>query len=246
VTRTEASVTLPALIALFGAPRVAELTVMQSLAFKEAYLTLAPRFERATGHRISTLWVPTAKVVATVEGGEAADLVIIAAAVVDELIAKGLARERIDLATCGVAVAVKAGAPRPDLSSAESLKRAVLAAKSIVYSRGPSGVYLDGLFRRMGISGELEHKLTRVQGEPSGEAVARGFAEIGFQQMSELLPVAGIDVVGPLPAEIQEITTFAATVLAKAREPQAAREMIDYFGTADAKAVIRATGMEPV
>ncbi|HEX2826688.1 MAG TPA: substrate-binding domain-containing protein [Burkholderiales bacterium] len=225
---------------------MAELTVMQSLAFKEAYLTLAPRYERATGHRISTLWVPTAKVVATVERGEAADLVIIAAAVVDELIAKGLARERIDLATCGVAVAVKAGAPRPDLSSAESLKRAVLGAKSIVYSRGPSGVYLDGLFRRMGISGELEHKLTRVQGEPSGEVVARGFAEIGFQQMSELLPVAGIDVVGPLPAEIQEITTFAATVLAKAREPQAAREVIDYLGTEDAKAVIRATGMEPV
>lgn len=225
---------------------MADLTVMQSLAFKEAYLTLAPRFERATGHRIATLWVPTAKIVPTVVGGEAADLVIIAAAVVDELIAKGLARERTDLARCGVAVAVRAGAPRPDLSSAESLKRAVLAAKSIVYSRGPSGVYLDGLFARMGIAQEIEHKLTRVQGEPSGEVVARGDAEIGFQQASELLPVAGIDVVGPLPAEVQEITTFAATTLARAREPQAARELIDYFRTDEATAVIRATGLDAV
>jgi molybdate transport system substrate-binding protein len=225
---------------------VAGLTVMQSLAFKEAYLKLAPQFERATGHRVSTLWVPTAKIVATVEAGETADLVIISAAVVDALIAKGLAVERTDLATCGVGVAVRAGAPRPDLSSAEALKRAVLAAKSLVYSRGPSGVYLDGLFERMGIAGEIEHKLTRVQGDPAGEIVARGEAEIGFQQMCELLPVAGIDVVGPLPAEVQEITTFAATVLAQARQPGAARALIDYLQTDAAKAVIRATGMQPL
>ena len=225
---------------------MSDLTVMQSLAFKEAYLELVPGFERATGHRVFTLWVPTAKIVATLEAGEAADLVIIAAAVVDALIAKGLARERVDLATCGVGVAVRAGAPRPDLSSGEALKRAVLAAKSIVYSRGPSGVYLDGLFERMGIAGQIEPKLTRVQGEPSGEVVARGEAEIGFQQMSELLPVAGIDVVGPLPAEIQEITTFAATVLSKARAPDAARELIDYLKTDASKRVIRATGMETV
>ena len=222
---------------------MAELIVMQSLAFKPAYLTLVPRFERATGHRVETLWVPTAKIVSTVDSGQAADLVIIAAAVVDELIATGLARDRVDLATCGVGVAVRAGAPRPDLSSPEALKRAVLAAKSIVYSRGPSGVYLDGLFRRMGIAHEIEPRLTRVQGEPAGDVVARGDAEIGFQQMCELLPVAGIDVVGPLPAEVQEITTFAATVLSSARQPQIARELIDYLRTDEAKAVVRATGM---
>jgi molybdate transport system substrate-binding protein len=225
---------------------VAHLTVMQSLAFKEAYLKLAPQFEGASGHRVSTLWVPTGKIITTLEAGEAADLVIIAAAVVDALIAKRLARERIDVARCGVGVAVRAGAARPDLSSAESLKRAVLAAKSLVYSRGPSGVYLDGLFERMGIAGEIEHKLMRVQGEPAGEIVARGEAEIGFQQMCELLPVAGIDVVGPLPAQVQEITTFAATVLDDARAPEAARELIEYLRTGAAKAVIRATGLDPV
>src|SRR5687768_1214458 len=99
---------------------------MQSLAFKEAYLTLAPQFEQESGHRLTTRWVPTAQIVTTVEGGEPTDVVIISAAVVDELIAKGLARERFDLARCGVAMAIRAGAARPDLSSGDSLKRAVL------------------------------------------------------------------------------------------------------------------------
>jgi molybdate transport system substrate-binding protein len=225
---------------------VSEVIVMQSLAFKEAYLTLAPRFETQSGHRVATKWVPTAQIVSTLEAGEAADLVIISAAVVEELIAKGLARERCDLARCGVGVAVRAGAARPDLSSGEAFKRAVLAAESLVYSHGPSGVYLDGLFERIGIAGEIAHKVKRVQGEPAGALVARGEAEIGFQQMCELLPVAGIDVVGPLPAEVQETTTFAATILRAAREPSAARELIDYLQTDASRAVIRATGMETI
>ena len=225
---------------------MSDLTVMQSLAFKEAYLTLAPRFEKESGHRVTTRWVPTAQIVATVEAGERADLVIISAAVVDELIARGLATDRFDLARCGVGMAVRAGAARPDLSSGESLKRAVLAAKSLVYSHGPSGVYLDGLFERMGVAGEIAHKVKRVQGEPAGALVARGEAEIGFQQMCELLPVAGIDVVGPLPAEVQETTTFAATILRAAREPDAARKLIDYLKTDASRAVIRSTGMDLV
>ena len=223
-----------------------EITVMQSAAFKEAYLTLLPQFERATGHRVKSLWVTTAKIMPTLESGEFADMVIVSVATVDALVAKGIARERIDLARCGVGMAVRAGAPRPDISSGDALKRAVLAADSIVYSRGPSGIYLEGLFERMGIAREIAHKVKLVQGEPAGDVVARGEAQIGFQQMSELMPVAGIDLVGPLSDDVQEITTFAAGVLARARELAATHELIDYFRTGPAREVIRKTGMEPV
>jgi molybdate transport system substrate-binding protein len=190
--------------------------------------------------------VSTAKIAGAIAGGEAVEVVIMSAAGVDDLIAKGYAKERVDLARCGVGVAVRAGALRPDLSSGDALKRAVLAAKSIVYSTGPSGVYLEGLFERMGIAGDIAHKVKRVQGEPAGALVERGEAEIGFQQVCELLPVQGIDFVGPLPADVQEITTFSAGVLTRARDPRIARELVDYFRDDAAKAVIRATGMDPV
>lgn len=223
---------------------MSEITVMQSAAFREAYLELLPQFERDTGHRVKSLWVPTAKIMPSLESGDYADMVIASAAAVDALIAKGIARSRIDLARCGVGVAVRAGAPRPDISSGDALKRSVLAADSIVYSKGPSGVYLEGLFERMGIAREIEHKVTRVQGEPAGDVVARGDAQIGFQQMSELMPVAGIDLVGPLSGDVQEITTFSAAVLARAKEPAATLELIDYFRTGPAREVIRKTGMD--
>jgi len=125
------------------------------------------------------------------------------------------------------------------------VKRALLAAKSVAYSTGPSGVYLAGLFQRMGIADEVKPKLKRVKGVPVGEVVARGEAEIGFQQVSELLPVAGIDYLGPLPATIQEITVFAAGVHVAARQPDAAKALIGFLATPAAVAVIRKKGMEP-
>ena len=218
---------------------------MLSAAFKEAYLELVPAFEKATGHRVATLWVSTVDMLPTLQSGKSVDLVIMPAAGLDDLIAKGLARERHDLARSGVGVAVRAGAPRPDISSGEALKRAVLAAESLVYSTGPSGVYLETLFERMGITQAIAAKVKRVKGEPAGELVARGEAQIGFQQVCELLPVAGIDLVGPLPDDVQEITTFGAGVLVAAEEPRAARELIDYLTAEEAKPVIRKTGMEP-
>ena len=142
-------------------------------------------------------------------------------------------------------MAVRAGAPKPDVSSAEALKRAVMAAKSVVYSTGPSGVYLAGLFERMGIGDAVKAKLEVSQGEPAGAIVARGEAEIGFQQMSELLPVAGIDLIGPLPAEIQEITTFSAGIHVRAPQADAARELARFFKSPEAAPVIKRKGMEP-
>jgi molybdate transport system substrate-binding protein len=122
----------------------------------------------------------------------------------------------------------------------------VLAAKTIVYSHGPSGVYLEGLFKRMGIADEIASKVTRVQGEPAGALVARGEAELGFQQVCELLPVPGIDLVGPLPPDVQEITIFSAGVHARAREPHAAEALVDFFKAPAAAPVIKAKGMEPI
>ena len=225
---------------------MSDITVMLSAAFREAYLALVPGFEAATRHRVSTLWVSTVDMLPTLQSGTAVDVVIMPIAGLDDLIARGFARERFDLARSGVGVAVRAGAPRPDIASGDALKRAVLAADSIVYSTGPSGVYLEKLFERMGIAQAIAAKVTRVKGEPAGAVVARGDAQIGFQQVCELLPVSGIDLVGPLPDDVQEITTFGGAVLVEAKEPRAARELIAHFRTEGAKPVIRATGMEPV
>jgi molybdate transport system substrate-binding protein len=223
---------------------MAQIRVMQAAAFKEAYLELVPKFELQTGHEVSSLWVPTVKIMSRLKAGDAADMVILSAAGLEALIANGLVSTRTDLARCGIGVAVRAGEPRPDITSGEALKRVVLAAESIVYSTGPSGIYLAALFERMGIAGEIAHKVKQVQGEPTGAVVARGQAQIGFQQMSELLPVPGIDVVGPLPDDVQEITTFSAGILVAAREPDAARELIGFFTSADSAPVITKTGLE--
>ena len=227
---------------------MAEITVLLSAAFKEAYVELVPRFERASGHKVATLWAPSVEIMKRMKAGEIVDLVIVSAPSIEALKELGIVgmNGRSDLATCGVGVAVKAGAPRPDLSSGEAVKRAVLGAGSIVYSHGPSGVYLEGLFERMGIADAIESKVKRVQGEPAGALVARGAAELGFQQVCELLPVPGIDLVGPLPPDIQEITTFSSGIHAKARAPDAARALVEFLTSPDAAPVIVAKGMTPL
>lgn len=222
-----------------------EIKVMLSLAFKEAYLELVPQFERATGNKVSTSWVGSVQMMSRLKGGEAVDLVILSAASLDDLVKAGIIADRQDIAKSGVAAAVKAGAPKPDISSGEALKRAVLAAKSVAYSTGPSGIYLVDLFQRMGIADQIRSKVKQVQGEPAGAVVARGEADLGFQQMSELLPVPGIDIVGPLSPDVQKITVFSAGVHRKAQSADAARALVKFFKAPAAAPVIRAKGMEP-
>ncbi len=225
----------------------AEIEVMLSAAFREAYIELVPGFERASGHKVTSLWCPSVQMMQRLKDGEIVDMMILSAAALDEIIHAGLVapEDRFDLATCGVGVAVRAGAPKPDISSAEALKRAVMAAKSVAYSTGPSGVYLAGLFERMGIGDAVKAKLKVSQGEPAGAIVARGEAEIGFQQMSELMPVPGIDLLGPLPPEIQEITTFSAGIHVRASQAEATRALVKHFKSAQAAPVIKRNGMEP-
>jgi hypothetical protein len=163
----------------------------------------------------------------------------------EELRKAGFVSERTDLARSGIGVAVKSGARKPDIRSGEAVKQAVLAARGIAYSTGPSGIYLMELFRRMGIAESIQPKVKQVQGEPAGGVVARGEAEIAFQQVSELLPVPGTDFVGPLPADIQQITVFSAGLHVKAAQPDAARALVKFLTAPAAAPVIRKKGMEP-
>ena len=224
---------------------MAEIRVMLSAAFKEAYLELVPQFERASGHKVENLWVPSVQMMSRLKGGETVDLVILSAASLEELRQAGFISDRTDLARSGIGVAVKSGARKPDISSGEAVKRAVLAARGIAYSTGPSGIYLMELFQRMGIAERIKSRVKQVQGEPAGGVVARGEAEIAFQQVSELLPVPGIDFVGPLPADIQQITVFSAGLHGAAKQPDAARALVKFLTAPAAAAVIRKKGMEP-
>jgi len=220
--------------------------VLSSLAIKEAYLDLQPRFEKSSGLKVQTEWLGGVEIMKRVKAGETADLVIASQKALAELKSLGRVQAVVDLATSYVAVAVKKGAKRPDIGSAEAVKRALRAARSIAYSSGPSGVYLVELFQKWGIAEELKPKITQTPpGTAVGPLVAGGEAEIGFQQMSELLPIPGIDIIGPLPAEIQVVTVFSGGVHAAASRAEAARAWLEFIASPQSAAVLRSHGMEP-
>jgi molybdate transport system substrate-binding protein len=228
-----------------------EIRVASSGGFKAAYLALVPAFESTTGCKVRTEWgsslgnAPTS-IPSRLRRGEPLDLAILSGDALDGLMQEGriVAGSRVDLARSGIGVAVRAGASRPDIGSVEAFKRALGQARSIAHSSSASGVYLESLFQRLGIAAELAPKIRKVEGEPVAQVVARGEAEIGFQQVSELLPVAGIDYVGPLPAEIQEVTVFAAGIPVGAPHPEAARALVEFLTSAAAAPIISNCGME--
>jgi molybdate transport system substrate-binding protein len=182
-----------------------------------------------------------------VVAGESFDVVMLAADAIDKLMAAGhVAAGRVDLVRSPVAIAVQAGAAQPDIGSEEAVKRAVLAASSLSYSTGPSGTHLIKLFERWGITAQIQHKLVQAPpGVPVGALVARGEVELGFQQLSELMHVPGISVVGLLPPAIEFITTFSAGLGVHGRQPEAVRAMLAYLTSPDAAAAKRRHGMEP-
>jgi len=224
----------------------AEINVMSTVAFKDAYLEMLPAFERASGHKVVTEWVPTVEVLRRIKAGETVDLVLMAANGLEDLAKAGKieSASQTPFVKSGVGMAVRAGAPRPDVSSVAAFKRTLLAAKSVGYSTGPSGSYLVGLFERLGIAADIKAKTKLIQGEPVGEFVARGEAEIGFQQIPEILPVKGIQYLGPLPAEIQYTTVFSAGLHTAARQADAARAWIKYLKTPEAAVFYKKYGME--
>jgi len=227
--------------------KTASLIFMSSIATREALRELVPEFEQAHGCKVALQFAGGVDVVRRLKAGEAGmDVVSLSASAIEELVQAGAlaAGSRVDFASSTVGVAVRAGAPRPELGSGEAVKRAVLAAKSIAISSGPSGVYLERVFERWGIP--REKVLTAKPGMAAGELVARGEAEIGFQQLSELMPVKGIDFLGPLPQEIQHTTVFSGGVHAKSAQPQLARDLLKFLTTPGVAPVLRAKGLQPV
>jgi molybdate transport system substrate-binding protein len=181
--------------------------------------------------------------------GEPIDVVIMVGSALGDLIDQGKVAvdSRVDLARSRIGVAVRAGARKPDISSVAALRRALLEAKSIAYSDSASGVYVSTeLFQRLGIADRVASKSRMIPAEPVGAVVARGEAEIGFQQMSELMPVRGIDIVGPLPPEVQKITIFSAGIVAGAKDGRAAKALLDFLSSPAASAAITSSGLEPI
>jgi molybdate transport system substrate-binding protein len=183
-----------------------------------------------------------------VRAGEAFDVVVLAADAIEQLIAgrQIVAGSRVDLVRSGVSIAVRAGAAHPDVGTEEALKDAVLAAGSLGYSTGPSGVHLAKLFERWGIADAIRERIVQAPpGVPVGSLVADGKVELGFQQLSELMHLPGIDVLGPLPAPIQIITTFSAGLSANSTQPEAVQAMLDFMISPAAAEAKRRNGMEP-
>jgi len=226
----------------------AEIKLLASGALKEAYLELLPNFEKATSHRVTAAWSSTTDIRKRVAAGEVTDLVILGDSGTEELIKEGklVASTRATFAKSEIYVAVRSGFPKPDMSSADALKRSVLAAKSIAYSEGASGTYLVGMFQRLGIYDQVKSKASVARAnEPVGEKVVHGEAEIGFHQLSELIPVKGIQIVGPLPAELQHTTVFSGAVHSEAKEPDAAKTLIRFLTTPDVGKGIVKYGLNP-
>jgi molybdate transport system substrate-binding protein len=222
--------------------------VLCTNGLKTVMLELAPDFERAIGTKPVMTWGSAAGLVKELDGGTAADLVILTAESIDELIARGkvVAGSRVDLARSGIGIAVREGARKPDIATPDALKQALLAAKSVAHSKtGMSGIYFPTVLARLGITDAMKSKIVMPEpGTPVGEVIANGGAEMGVQQISELLPVAGIEIVGPLPASLQKITVFSAGILAAAKAPDAARALVKYVAERSPP-LLASKGLEP-
>ena len=227
---------------------------MVSGAFTEAYLQVVPEFEKSSTYKVSTSFGASMggapdSIPSRLGRGEAADIVIVADTALDDLIHKGrvVAGSRVDLVRSAIGMAVRAGAPKPDISTVDALRRTLLAARSIAYSASASGTYLSTeLFPRLGIAGQIAGKSRRIESERVGAVVARGDAEIGFQQISELLPIAGIDFVGPLPPGAQRVTVFSAGIVTGAKDPAAATRLIEFLRSPAVQRVSEKAGLEAV
>jgi molybdate transport system substrate-binding protein len=243
---------LAGLLLLPAAAGAAEIRVLISGGFSAAYEALVPEFERASGHKVVT--VRGASMGETPQAipnrlarGEDADVVIMVGYALGRLVDQGKVRResRVDLAWSRIAMAVRAGAPKPDIATVDAFKRALLAAKSIAYSDSASGVYLSTtLFQRIGVYDQIKDKARKIPAEPVAKVVARGEAEIGFQPISELRPHPGIEIVGPIPDELQVVNVFAAGLATNAKQAEAGKALIAFLVSPAAKGAILASGME--
>jgi molybdate transport system substrate-binding protein len=234
-----------------GQAQAVDINVIAAGATKAVVQALAVQFEASSGHRVVLVTDTAGGVSRRVEQGEAADVVVATPAVIDTLVQNGKIQfgSRIDVARTRIGVAVREGAPRPDISSVEAVRKLLLSASSIAYvdpaSGGSSGIYFAGLLERMGLAEAMRPKTRLKAGGYVAELVANGEAEVAFHQISEIVPVRGVTLVGPLPEEIQSTTTYSAGLAAVAHEPEAARAFMEFLASPTSVPVLMAAGMEP-
>jgi molybdate transport system substrate-binding protein len=240
--------------AAMGATREAaavEIKVLTAGAFKQVLLALVPEFEKQTGHKVIVENDTVGALTKRIEGGEVFDLAVLTPGAVNDLAGKGkfVAGSRQNLARVGVGVVVKDGTPKPDISSVDAFKKSLLAAKSVAYidpaAGGSSGIYVSGLLDKLGIGAEVKAKAKLIHGGAVADHIAKGEAEVGIHQISEILPVKGIVLVGPLPSEIQNYTVYAAGLGANAKQAEAAKAFINALSGPAAADVLKSKGMEP-
>jgi molybdate transport system substrate-binding protein len=248
VTRNIAAavMTFAVVLAQPGVVTAADIKVWTSRAIATVLTEIGPEFERETGHKLIVSSDLPPAFLRRANAGESFDLLISGSAPVDEWIRDGrlIAETRTDIARSGIGVEVRAGARRPDISSVDAFKRALLNAKSIAYLRVGSGIYLAELLERLGLANAIESKVTRPESDIVSELVAKGEVELGMTVITQILTTPGVDLVGPLPQEVQSYVTFAAAVSSRSQAPEAARQLITFLTGTRAAAVIKAQGME--
>ena len=232
-----------------GTAQSAEIAVLGTTAAKEALIEIVPLFERASGHKINITFASGPRMVERIRTGATGDLFIGPDEYNEPLLKEGklVAGSGVDFAHSLTGVAVRAGAPRPDISTPEKFKSALVAAKTVSFSEGASGIHVVNVLQRLGLSDAIKAKYVAPKGdEPVAAVVARGDAEIGIHQISQLLPVPGIDIVGPFPGDLQKIIAYAATALTGSTQREVGQEFVKFLRSPEAAAIIKKKGMEPV
>jgi molybdate transport system substrate-binding protein len=228
-----------------GIASAAEISVLSTIGVQSATREIVAQFERASGHKVTVSYGLAAVLRTQYLNGEAADVVILTKPVIEDLMKQGkiVTGSNVDIARSGIGIAVKAGAPKPDISTPEALKRTLLAAKSIAYSKeGAGGTHVARVIERLGIAEDIKPKWKDAGGK-AGEMLAKGEVEIGAQQIPELMAASGIDIVGPLPGDLQLFTIFTVGLDANAKEAEAAKALIKFLSGPDAAPIYKANGL---
>jgi molybdate transport system substrate-binding protein len=246
IQRLMAPIAGSVLALLASGAQAAEIKVLASTAVKTTLEELAPQFEKTTGSKVDITFAPATVLKVKIDEGAAFDVAILAAAVTDSLAGSGkIEMPAATIAHSGIGVAIRKGAPKPDITTTAAFKQTLLNAKSIGFTgAGATGAYLKTLFEKLGIADELKPRLKPLQGA-AGEAAASGEVEIGMTQISEILPYAGAELLGPLPPDIQSYTYFSAVTSKASNEADVAKAFIKFLAAPSALAVIKAKGMEP-
>ena len=251
--RFAAGLAVLACFAWTGIAQAAEIKALVALGIKDVVDDLGPKFEKASGNKLAIKFGTLGALVKMVQGGEAGDIIIIPRQGIDTLVKDGKAAmgSETDIARSEIVVVVRKGAPKPDVSTPDALKRSLLAAKSITYGNpadgGASAIHFAKMLDRLGIAKELKSKTTHSKpGRDTGDLVAAGKAELGVSQLQVLMPVAGIEVAGPLPGELQAATIFTSAILSESKNGAPAQALVKFLRTPEAAKVIKAKGMNPV